>query len=120
MSTSSTSGMQWLLTVCSSLLLVDILSTESSDFESLTNAVFTISTTTPLGSTVCYTITITGDNVQEVNEMFTVTVSTVNNLDQIVGADTVTVTILQNSEFDCESFFFLFLESHFQLHKVGC
>ncbi len=64
----------------------------------MTDAAFTIPSTTPLGSTVCYNITITGDYDQEVTEMFPVTVSTVNSLDQILGADTVTVTIVKDND----------------------
>ncbi len=64
----------------------------------MTDAAFTIPSTTALGSTVCYNITITGDDVQETNEMFTVTVSTINSLDQIIGADTVNVTIVKDND----------------------
>ena len=53
-----------------------------------------IPSTTTLGVSVCFPVTAKGDFEQEGNETFTVTVSVVNNLDHILGGDTITVTIL--------------------------
>ena len=55
--------------------------------------------TSVVGDTVCQQYTITGDNVTEADETFTVSVSPVG-IDIIDGADQVTVTITDDA--DCE------------------
>ena len=50
-----------------------------SDFQLLSNQILTIPLTTPVGSSVCQHIAIIiGDNVDEVNESFTITASVIS------------------------------------------
>ena len=60
----------------------------------------TFPSTSEVGDTVCQRYTIIGDDVKEADETFTVSVSPVNSIDIIDGADQVTVTIPDDG--DCE------------------
>jgi len=62
--------------------------------------VVTLLSTSVVGDTVCQQYTIIGDDVKEADETFTVSVSPVNSIDIIDGADQVTVTIPDDG--DCE------------------
>ena len=55
--------------------------------------IFPSNPTLPHGSSVCQTISIVGDNVMEEDETFTVVVVPINNLDEITGPSSVTITI---------------------------
>ena len=57
------------------------------------STVVTFPSTSVVGDTVCQQYTIIGDDVKEADETFTVSVSPVNSIDIIDGADQVTVTI---------------------------
>ena len=70
------------------------------DFSPQTPVVVTFNSNSVVGSTVCATYTIIGDNFREEDESFVVLVTPVNGVDLITGADQVSVTIEDDG--DCE------------------
>ena len=50
------------------------------------------------GDSVCQTITIIGDDIMEGNESFTVIMTPVNDLDDIIGSTSVTILILLDED----------------------
>ena len=71
---------------------------DASDFLLLTNKQFIIPSSSLLNQDVCFDLTINGDVIREPDETFTVTVVVGNSNDVIVGSNTVTVTILDDSD----------------------
>lgn len=60
--------------------------------------IFPTNPTLPTGSSICQTISIIGDNVMEEDETFRVVVVPVNNLDEITGPSSVTITISDDGD----------------------
>lgn len=71
---------------------------DARDFVVLTDEPFTVLSTTPLNQDVCFELSIIGDEIREGDETFTVSVAVGNSNDFIVGSNTATVTIQEDSD----------------------
>lgn len=64
----------------------------------LTDEPYTLPSTTLLNQDVCFELIIIGDEIREGDETFMVTVTMGNSNDFIVGSNTATVTIQEDSD----------------------
>ena len=74
--------------------------TDNSDYVPLSEVVigFPAEPSVMKGDSVCQTITIIGDDIMEGNESFTVIMTPVNDLDDIIGSTSVTILILLDED----------------------
>lgn len=73
---------------------------DESDYVPLSDVIvsFPSNPTLPIGSTICQTISIIGDDIREDNETFTVVMAPEYDLDQIIGSSSVTITITDDGD----------------------
>ena len=50
------------------------------------------------GDVICQSVTVIGDDIMEGNETFTVVMTPENDLDDIIGSSSVTITILTDAD----------------------
>lgn len=78
------------------------LYTDDSDYVPLSEVMvaFPAQPTLMEGEVICHTVTIIGDDVMEGIETFMVVMTPENDLDDIIGSSSVTITILTDG--DCK------------------
>lgn len=81
---------------------------DEDDYTSLSGEIvrFPADSDLPLNTTTCQTVSITGDDIREKNETFTVMVTPEHDFDKVIGIQNLTITIQDDGDgnlFACES-----------------